>query len=91
MTSGEPPLGSTVSVAFIRVNGVDAGKSGWRSNAPVKSEMLKAFTPGELLAGRVKRSNERSPIGTVLAHMGMHSTNPNPNNTINRRFIGFLS
>ena len=34
MTRGGPPLGSAVSVAFIQVKAVEAGKSGGRSNCP---------------------------------------------------------
>jgi len=67
MTCGGLPSGFAVRVAFIRVNVVDAGKSGGRSNAPVKSEMLNVFTPGVPFAGGAKMSKERTPIGIVLA------------------------
>jgi hypothetical protein len=75
-----------VRAAFSNVSAVDAGKSGGRSNVPVKSEMLIEFTPDDPLAASVKMSKESSPIGIGVVRAGSEAHNPRPNKTINCRF-----
>jgi hypothetical protein len=87
MTRGGPPLGSAVSVAFIKVKAVEAEKSGGRSNIPVKFEVLNTFIPGDPFAGGVKTSNESVPIEIGAARPADEANSTNPRKTISRRFI----
>jgi hypothetical protein len=79
-------MGSTVRRAFKKVSAVEAGKSGGRSNAPVKFEILNTFTPEDPLAGGVKMSKERTPIGIESTQLGSDGHNISPRKTIIPRF-----